>query len=201
MLYHVKSVDVLSSVFIFFILSILCIPLNHLYAGSQPQKTERSAQINYLGGKERIIHQPSFVYDFVYNKDKEYYNPPHYQKRALGFAYNESVTRDPTKGIIIAIGAISFIEFQWEKDKSYFFRPREVVLAFKKGDRISIKGTSLEGLSSKYLCGTSEAMTTQGKVFIEGFEITNGNRQPVSGILAYHANYDAASTVAKIIFK
>jgi glycyl-tRNA synthetase beta subunit len=89
---------------------------------------------------------------------------------------------------------------KWDKNKTYFFRPIEVIVTLSDNQKVIFAGRSLDSLSSSFLCGKSKALTTHGKVLIQGFENHKGNKERLSGILAYASNYDQEKTVKKIIF-
>lgn len=173
--------------------------IGSIYADSGSKKV-KNATIIFLDGSEQIIQDPVFIYEFVYEEDTKYYNPPNYIKETSTIAYNESDSRDASKDNSIEIDKIKKIELKWDTSKTYFFRPQEISIMLTDGNKIVISGKSLDAMSSNFLCGKPKVSTIHARVMITGLKVNNGNNERLSGLLAYSTNYDKSITVREIFF-
>ena len=197
--YTTKSIIEKICFFTFTSLLILSVPIESISADSKSKKAINTT-IMFLDGSEQKIQDPVFIYEFVYEDDTKYYNPPHYNKEVLGIAYNEGGARDASKDNILEMEKIVRIELKWDTSKTYFFRPQEITIFLNDGSKIEISGNSLDAMSSNFLCGKPKASTIHGRVMIRGLKNNNGEKERLSGLLAYSANYDKSITLKTIVF-
>ena len=198
--YTTKSIIAKICFFTFTFLLILSVPIESIYADSKSKKVTNTT-IMFLDGSEQKIEGPVFIYEFVYENDTQYYNPPHHNKKIFGIAYNESGARDASKDNFIEIERIVKIELKWDTSKTYFFRPQEISIFLNDGNKIEISGKSLDAMSSKFLCGKPKASTIHGRVMIRGIKDNNGKKERLSALLAYSPNYDKSITVKQLFFR
>jgi hypothetical protein len=151
----------------------------------------KSVVITFLDSATQVVEDLKFQYEWMYEDDKRYLNPPHYNTESNDFHYSKTIHGVEIDKIFFR-DSIARIKFQWPIDlKDGDYRsPDLIIIIFKSGivQKINIADYSV---GSTFLLGATKkdsAVIQLNKINFIGFGNIDGQRGKFTSQVSLHGS-------------